>query len=498
MSDKKKKLNIKQLFEICMQKGTKKSIKATDVSTYCKSPFQLYCNHFVDSSNKDIEPDLYLEKLADTGIKHEKNIADEQFPDAVAVEFTTPENGFKMVIDDMIKGISSFIGAPLFYLPDGMYGNVDQLVRVNGKSIFGPYHYVIKEIKIARNIKKEHILQAAFYNHIIGKIQGHTPDIFYIFNMDEKEIPFSYIDYKEELFQTMQKVKDVFNGMIPTPTFNSCNYPWNDYCNKMALETNDISLINGLGLEKKKIIVEYGIKNLNDMLNFGESKLLKIPGIGNITAQKYIMAAKSLTTNKIIRNSKRIILPIKNTEIFLDLEGLDEITMENIDSIQTDYLIGVLVRNGKNEQYIPFVAHGHDKEEVMLKEFLDFIKKQKDYVIYHWHHYEKTHLTKMMDRYGITKEDKELVLSSDILFDLHPITTKQFVFPIPSTSIKAIAKYLGFSWKHPDVGAMNSIELYLSYINDSNQDNLNLVLDYNKDDCNATKIIKDWLVKQNE
>ena len=52
--------------------------------------------------------------------------------------------------------------------------------------------------------------------------------------------------------------------------------------------------------------------------------------------------------------------------------------------------------------------------------------------------------------------------------------------------------------KHDDVGAMSSIGLYLSYINDSNKANLDLVLDYNKDDCEATKIVKDWLVKREQ
>ena len=498
MFGRKKKLDTGQLFETCMQKGTEFILKATDISTYLRSPFQLYCNYFADASERDSMPDQYMEQLAVAGIEHETDINEEQFPDAVPVEFATPEEGFTMVVDAMSKGVKSFTGAPLFYLPYGMYGTVDQLVRAKGKSIFGSHHYIIKEIKIARNIKKPHILQAAFYNYIIGKIQGYTPDTFYILNMDTEEMPFAFANYKDELFQTIQRVTEILGGIMPSPTFGSCVYPWSNYCDKMALESKDISLIGGIGLERKKSLVDHGIKNLDDILTFGESKLQEIPRIGKKTAQNYVMSAKALTTNEIVKKSKSIVLPKKNTEIFLDLEGFDTLTAESLGNIQTNYLIGVLVRKDDNEEYISFVAHGHDKEEEMLNKFLDFIKKQTDYIIYHWYHYERTHLTKMMCRYDTPQEDRDLVLSENVLFDLHTITTKQFVFPIPGTGLKQIAKWMGFSWKHDDVGAMSSISLYLSYINDSNKANLDLVLDYNKDDCEATKIVKDWLVKREQ
>ena len=37
-------------------------------------------------------------------------------------------------------------------------------------------------------------------------------------------------------------------------------------------------------------------------------------------------------------------------------------------------------------------------EESMVKEFVEFLRKQKDYVLYHWAPYEKTHMSKMMEK----------------------------------------------------------------------------------------------------
>ena len=497
MFGRKKELDTIRLYKTCMRQDTEFAITASQVSAYLQSPFQLYCTCFADASQRDPIPDQYLEQLSAAGLKHEREINLEQFPNAVPTAFASPEEGFMIVIDAMSRGAKSLMCAPLFYMPDGMYGTVDQIVRTDGRSALGKHHYIVKEIKIARNIKKHHILQATFYNYILGKIQGYTPDTFYILNMDKKEIPFQFADHKDELFQTMRKVVEIRQGAMPSPTFGSCKYPWSSYCNKMALETRDISLIGGIGQGIKESLVKHGIKNLDDLLAFDESKLSKIPYITSKTAQRYITHAKALNTNKPIRKSKPVLLPTRNTEIYLDLEGLDALATESLGGKLTDYLIGCLVCKGGSEEYVSFVAESYDGEEQMLQEFVNFVNKQDDYAIYHWHHYERTHLVKMMDRYTVSQKDREAVLGKDVLFDLYGIATSQFSFPVPSTSIKAIAGWMGFSWMHQDVGALSSIELYLDYVDNADSASLKRVLDYNKDDCVATRIVKDWLESKN-
>ena len=183
-------------------------------------------------------------------------------------------------------------------------------------------------------------------------------------------------------------------------------------------------------------------------------------------------------------------MPERSTEIFLDLEGLNDVFDDTID----DYLIGALVRTDGKETYSPFVARGKD-EYGMLCDFIDFMAKQHDYAIYHWHGYEQIHLRLLMAKHKI---DMYGILEPDIMFDLHKLATHAFAFPTYSTSIKDVAKWLGFNWRHKDVGAMTSIGLYLEYVEDpdNNREKMQRVLYYNEDDCIATRVIKDWLVEQ--
>ena len=78
-----------------------------------------------------------------------------------------------------------------FYLPDGLVGRIDVLERSDEhESVFGEYHYIVKEIKLAKNIMDYHRLQTAYYTYIIGKIQEYTPDHYIVINRDRDELPF--------------------------------------------------------------------------------------------------------------------------------------------------------------------------------------------------------------------------------------------------------------------------------------------------------------------
>ena len=106
--------------------------------------------------------------------------------------------------------------------------------------------------------------------------------------------------------------------------------------------------------------------------------------------------------------------------------------------------------------------------------------------------YSAVYLRWLMDRHGM---DAYHLLEPGVLVDLSPIATGAFAFPTYGTGLKHIAKWLGFKWRHDNMGATSAIEMYLAYVEDpeSNKDKMRLVQDYNEDDCRATLVIKDWL-----
>ena len=129
----------------------------------------------------------------------------------------------------------------------------------------------------------------------------------------------------------------------------------------------------------------------------------------------------------------------------------------------------------------------------MFIEFLEWLKTQNDYIIYHWHHYEKTHLKKMSQRHEIIEGIDDILFSK--LVDLYKIANECFAFPTYGSGLKEVAKFVGFAWRDEDISAMASAVIYFRLMQTGTDEGLDRVIDYNEDDCIATMVIKDWLVE---
>jgi uncharacterized protein len=484
-------LNIDKLYEACMSGNTVERITARTVYDYCISPFIVYCNIFAPEKKKDPLPE-YERLLFEQGKLHEEQVIATNYPGVQKVSFKTPQQGFKLLLEEMRRGVSVICGAPVFYLPEGLTGTFDVLERRGGqKSVFGNYHYIVKEIKLAKNIQRHHIYQAAFYNYVIGKIQGFTPSSFKLINRDLEETEQDYDEVK--LLEILTDIREIQNGKKVCPTYGACGWPWETYNDDEAIRMRDISLVGGVGPSFKQKLAERNVFTFDELAKTSLKDLTSIRGIKEKTATKFLNNSKALVSGKHIRlNSCQF--PKKKTEIFLDLEGTGEQVQED-ELVAIDYMIGLLVRSNGQETYIPFIAYQLNQEKTMFYKFVNWILGQQDFIIYHWHHYESTHIKRLVERYGLSKEAEPILAN---MIDLHKIATSNFAFPTYGNGLKEIAPYVGYKWKHADVNAMESIALYFQYVQDpvANKEKLEKVIDYNRDDCMATLRIKDWLERE--
>lgn len=358
-------------------------------------------------------------------------------------------------------------------------------------SRFGSYHYRVVEIKLARNLKREHRLQGAFYHHLLGRIQGHTPPTFSLVNADGDETLYAYDE--PELLAALDEIRAIRAGKRVDPAYGGGIWPWESYTDKRAIELDDVSLVDGVGPSLRGTLVAAGFATVRALAAAREEQLAALAGIGATRLRKLPVTAQALASKRHVR-LEEVRFRASPVEAFIDLEGTSEQTDEGVEPM--DYLIGVWLRKGTDERYLPFVARSLTGEEEMLREFVAWARSEPDAPLYHWHHYERTHLRKMCERYGLAREWREIL--DPRLHDLHKDATRAFCFPTYGTSLKRIAPYAGFAWRHKDVNAMESIALYLEYAADprANADKLQKVLDYNEDDCIATRVVKDWLARE--
>mgnify|MGYP001033200266 FL=1 len=486
-----------ELYQACTAGNPPGEITAQAVSLYHRSPYTIWCGKFAPAEHRDpLGP--YRELLLERGIEHEKRVLAARWPGCRPASFQEPLEGFSRLFDGMARGAPAICGLPLLCLPENLQGRPDVLVKREGvPSAFGNYAYEVYEIKLAANIEEPHILQAAFYTYLLSKIQGSLPERFFVINRDHGEQAYRSADCEEALRAAIEGTRRILGGTErPSPTYNGGVWPWMSWTNHMALHERDISLVPGVGPRMKEKLLARGLRKLWDLSSARPATLEGIPGVGRATAERLVVNARAIQQRACIPLD-RSVLHFRDcpTEVFLDLEGTDP-TGEQEGLEQVDYLVGVLISDASGLRYSPFAAWRIDEEGRMFREFVDFLSGLGDIAVYHWHNYERWHLRQLASRHGLTD-----VVERDIfprMVDLHRVATRAFAFPTPTNGLKDIARHLGFRWRHGDVNALDSIAWYLRYQSAPEiwEEKLQGIVDYNEDDCRATKFIKDWLVAQ--
>ena len=262
------------------------------------------------------------------------------------------------------------------------------------------------------------------------------------------------------------------------------------------LPADDLYWLPDISDKRREILHEAGIMTINDFVSYTVDDIRR--KTNNKISPKVLTtvqaSAHAIINNKPERrNVPQYNFPTNVTEIFLDLEGTPGASAGQI------YMIGMVIREPKfkTSKYVQFNEYGCDSKAGMLHEFVkivDDIKTNNDYVIYHWSAYDRTNIKKLF-------EQQESCNRSEIMakfVDLNLVIKRQYALPLCDTGLKTVAHYIGFEWRQDDVDAMSSYSLYCDYVAKLgiSKENLNKVIIYNEDDCNATVKVLDWMIEK--
>ncbi len=439
----------------------------------------------------------FQQHLFDAGNAHQDEVNDRLYPGGVQEIFTDEEEGFLRSLEVMAEGWEFLKNMPLICWPHGLTGRPDILERVDGvPSDFGDFSYRVIEIKSSRKLRESQILQGALYNRVLGLVQGYEPPVFQMVNRDFDVIPVTMAEVSRRLDQVLEDVREIAGGKPVDFCYGAAGWPWASYADGQAVAANDVSLISGVGASVRTNLVAAGYATLESIASANETELVSVRRIGAATAKKMVVSAQAIQGKKPLRRGELSELRRGKTEVFFDFEGAQD--QDEVDGLEmVNYLIGAVYRTpGGPAQYKRFFAESFDKEDDNLNDFLRWADSLEDPVFYHWHHYERTHLNKMVERYGVDPRLAAVVL--DRLEDLFPWATKGYAFPAYGESLKVIAKCLGFTWRQDDVTGVGSMALYMKYVESGSTDRTakDKIIVYNEDDCFATMHIYDWVMAQ--
>ena len=489
-------MNVEDIY-IQLTNGPKAAaVRAGWVERYLESPITLWCNLHAPNDSRDPMTDQ-MQHIFDIGNAHQDRVNERMYPGGIQKVFRSEEEGFRQSLEIMSEAGQFIKDMPLVCWSHGLVGRPDILERVNGiPSVFGDYSYRVVEIKSAKRLRESQMLQAALYNRVLGLVQSYEPPVFQIVNGEFELVEVTMAEVEERLDIVLEEVREIIAGKPVDFCYGAAGWPWESYVDGQAIAANDVSLIVGVGASVRKNLVKDGYATLKSIAEADESELVSVKGLGPISAKKMRVSAQSIQSRKPLRRGDLDDIFRGKTEVFFDFEGaLAQDRFET--STQVNYLIGVVYRSdGSGGEYKPFFADRFELEGENLSEFMDWAVSLEDPVFYHWHHYERTHLVKMSERWGENPQKVDFVL--DRMVDLSPWVTNGYAFPAYGESLKDIAKSLGFRWQQEDVSGVGSIALYENFVNSggADQGSKEKIVVYNMDDCFATMYIYDWVMSQ--
>jgi uncharacterized protein len=460
-------------------------LTASDFFRYFQCPHWPYWERFGNPKDRRRLTAAEEQRLAD-GLAHEKSIVKKQFGTMREVRVVSAPTGFQKTLALMKAG------APVIYqgwLMDGDWiGRPDILERHEGKSVFGNWYYVPIDVKRSHELKKEHLAQLAFYATLLERIQGHFPGEPAIVNGDGERLPAAIHAFQSEFMDLVQKLNRIRAGEMPDPVYRKAcvdTSPWGEACFRLAEERNDIALLFNVDVKKLAALRQAGIRTVQDAAALDVDALEgSASGLTRRALEAVRRQAESLSTlSVIIREPFHD--PTHGMEIHFDIESYPP---EDV-----DYLYGFWLCDPSGDRYHAFTAERPGDERVMWKTFLAWIETlPSDYTVYHYANYEPSRLTILAKRYG-DEANPWLEKFRHQLVDLKELTREHAVFPLHFYSLKAIAKFLGFTWEGDVQGGGESVLAYERWLKTKRQKILDGIIQYNQEDVRATAYVLNWL-----
>ena len=397
---------------------------------------------------------------------------------------------------------------------DDLVGDPDLLIR-RGSS------YVAADIKSGRadeggaedvigKPKAHYAVQVALYNDVLDRLGASTGRVAEIWDVEGRRVEYDLLaprgarisanwwDLYEATRDAVRRIHDE-PGSTRGALSAACGLcHWRDVCLNELQESGDLTMVPTLGRAARDAMAgTFG--SLSEFAATdpavhcsGPKTIFK--GIGADRLKTFHARARLLTTPGATGYLKGpLALPENDHEIFFDIEAdpLRDVV----------YLHGFVHRrhgDDATERFFAFTAERAtpEAEREAFAAAMAHLAAYPNATVYYYSKYERTAYRKLQQRFPdvCTPEEVETIFTPPRAIDLYfDIVTKLTEWPTRNHSIKTLAKHLGFAWRDTDPSGAASIEWYNRWIEEGDRSVLQRIIDYNEDDCRATRVLLDGI-----
>jgi predicted RecB family nuclease len=530
-------------------------LSATDLSNFlgCKHRTALDMAVTTRVRTKPTQSDdPLLQLLFDRGLDHEKQYVDWLKAQPLRVEdlshidsLSRPDELVAATHEAMHQGADVIVQGAL--RDAQWFGKPDILYRVETASDLGPWSYEVYDTKLSRKTKAGAILQLSLYTAMVAKVQGTTPQRFYVVSPrmaigkpspDELSKQVSgpdsmmVLEYRTSDYAAyfrlvrlrmeetvVRDALEVATANYPDPVEHCAICRWNRTCDAKRHADDHISLVAGIGRMQRRELATLGITTRRQC---GETwPLPSEPRRGSLEMYENLHRQAALQLKSTAENIAYEVRPVvsyrpaSETEpaqsdeglcrlpepspgdMFLDFEG-DPYAVEG----GREYLTGIVTIGGAEPEFEALWGFTDDDERKSFERLMDMIAERRAKYpgmhVYHYAPYETTALRKLRLRYESRGDELDEFLRGGVFVDLYGVVRQGVRVGTESYSIKKLEPLYGFKRKvelEEATLCRNAIEIALQSGQMPTDDIIEKVRGYNEDDCVSTLELRDWLEK---
>jgi uncharacterized protein len=389
------------------------------------------------------------------------------------------------------------------YLTDGRWrGFADFLERRDD----GRYEPV--DTKLARTAKPAHVLQLCFYAEQVARIQEAPVEHVHVENgLGERET-FRLAEFESYY----RRVRERFLGALAA---EQDTYPWPcDHCGicdfrhrcyLQRVDDDHLTLVAGVWRSRGEALEAAGITTLEQLgeLPAGTAvdgirpetlETMRHQGELQLRARREGVLSWELLDVEEERGFALLPAPDPG-DVWFDMEGHPFFET----SRGLEYLFGYCYRDDSGVvRYDAVWGRDREGERRAFERFVDWLverrRRHPGMHVYHYAHYERTALTRLMGQHGTRESEIDDLLRAEVLVDLYRVTKQALRASVESYSIKAIEKLYGFERTADVAGGDESIVRFEEWVETGDDAILEEVERYNEEDCLSTYALHEWLL----
>ena len=490
-----------------------------DLVEFLASPFATWMSRFALDHPDRVQPDPdppELTVLAERGRQHEQACLEQLLQEGrdvyipsegeerLAATQAAMQAGREVIYQGRLAHNavhSSFIGQP------------DFLVRTDGTSDLGDYHYEVWDAKLAHHPSPNFLIQLCCYADLLTVVQARLPGSVCLLLGSGEQPRFrtaDYIYYYRALKHSFLEFLQHFDPEHrPAPELGGSYGRWSTTAAQLLDAADHLSRVANITVSQIKKLGAAGITTLQAL---AETRLAHIPKLDDaVLARLKEQAHLQLVSTDTERPTYRILIPDSSEprrglallppasvgDVFFDMEGYPLVEGG------LEYLFGAVSIQHDAVTFYDWWAHNADEERRAFSAYVDWVytrwQDDPSMHIYHYANYEVAALRRLMGRYGTHEAEVDTLLRSEVFVDLYTIVQQGLRIGEPHYSIKNLEHLYRPQRSGEVTSAIDSIVAYTRWLESGEPADwsasplLQAIRVYNRDDCESTWQLAAWL-----